>query len=191
MSSNFKQRELTHFLLKKPHTCVWCQNIKNLAKCCITGRNVQFKIMNKCVTHEKYLLGLPGFRCTFPVLAHVQKDIALMIDWLRDPAVLWEKSVAHWIPRDPTFVIFSWGSMPSISPRGTLFRTAQLKPKPSRNISAMFPLSAAAPIPEIHTSPSKLMRRWRPPSKACLTKSSVGRISWSAGNPSLSKCSDI
>jgi hypothetical protein len=43
-------------------------------------------------------------KSTFPVLAHVQKDIALMIDWLRDPAVLWEKSVAHWIPCDPTFV---------------------------------------------------------------------------------------
>jgi hypothetical protein len=43
-------------------------------------------------------------KSTFPILAHIQKDIALIIDWLRDPAVLSEKSVAHWIPRDPTFV---------------------------------------------------------------------------------------
>jgi hypothetical protein len=55
------------------------------------------------IARDKALL-LWHSKSTFPVLAHVQKDIALMIDWLRDPAVLWEKSVAHWIPRDPTFV---------------------------------------------------------------------------------------
>jgi hypothetical protein len=55
------------------------------------------------IARDKALL-LWHSKSTFPILAHVQKDIALMIDWLRDPAVLWEKSVAHWIPRDPTFV---------------------------------------------------------------------------------------
>jgi hypothetical protein len=35
---------------------------------------------------------------------HVRKDLALIHGWLCDPTVLWEKSIAHWIPRDPTFV---------------------------------------------------------------------------------------
>ncbi len=36
--------------------------------------------------------------------ANVQKDLALLHDWLSDPTVVWERSIAHWIPRDPTFV---------------------------------------------------------------------------------------
>jgi hypothetical protein len=61
------------------------------------------------IARDKALL-LWHSKSTFPVLAHVQKDIALMIDWLRDPAVLWEKSIAHWIPgrklppSDPDFI---------------------------------------------------------------------------------------
>ena len=35
---------------------------------------------------------------------HVQQDLALIHGWLADPTVIWEKSIAHWIPRDPTFV---------------------------------------------------------------------------------------
>jgi hypothetical protein len=33
---------------------VWCQNIKNLAECCITGQILNVIIMNKCVAHEKH-----------------------------------------------------------------------------------------------------------------------------------------
>jgi hypothetical protein len=34
----------------------------------------------------------------------VQQDLALIQGWLRNPTVKWERSIAHWIPRDPTFV---------------------------------------------------------------------------------------
>jgi hypothetical protein len=40
----------------------------------------------------------------FKIPENVQKDLALLHTWLSDPAVIWEKSIAHWIPRDPTFV---------------------------------------------------------------------------------------
>ena len=35
---------------------------------------------------------------------HVRKDLALIRGWLCDPAALWEKSVAHWVPCDPMLV---------------------------------------------------------------------------------------
>ena len=40
----------------------------------------------------------------FDIPQYVQSDLALLQDWLRDPTVKWEKSIAHWIPRDSTFV---------------------------------------------------------------------------------------
>ena len=40
----------------------------------------------------------------FNIPQHVQSDLALLQDWPRDPTVKWEKSIAHWISRDPTFI---------------------------------------------------------------------------------------
>jgi hypothetical protein len=55
------------------------------------------------IARDKALL-LWHSNSTFPNLDHVKKDLALISEWLRDPTVIWEKSVAHWIPRDPTFI---------------------------------------------------------------------------------------
>jgi hypothetical protein len=43
-------------------------------------------------------------KTTFRIPPSVAKDLALIRSWLQDPTVKWEKSIAHWIPRDPTFV---------------------------------------------------------------------------------------
>jgi hypothetical protein len=40
----------------------------------------------------------------FDIPENVKKDLELIRGWLRDPEVIWERSIAHWIPRDPTFV---------------------------------------------------------------------------------------
>jgi hypothetical protein len=43
-------------------------------------------------------------RVTFPVPDEVRRTLELVQkNWLRDPTVKWEKSIAHWIDRDPTF----------------------------------------------------------------------------------------
>jgi hypothetical protein len=43
-------------------------------------------------------------KATFEVPDEVRQTLELIRNWLRDPTVLWEKSIAHWIDRDPTFV---------------------------------------------------------------------------------------
>jgi hypothetical protein len=55
------------------------------------------------IARDKALL-LWHSKATFAIPAEVKQDLALIQGWLRDPTVKWERSVAHWIPRDPTFV---------------------------------------------------------------------------------------
>jgi hypothetical protein len=55
------------------------------------------------IARDKALL-LWHSKATFAIPAEVKQDLALIQGWLRDPAVKWERSVAHWILRDPTFV---------------------------------------------------------------------------------------
>ena len=40
----------------------------------------------------------------FDIPDQVKQILKLLQDWLRDPAVKWERSIAHWIIRDATFV---------------------------------------------------------------------------------------
>jgi hypothetical protein len=55
------------------------------------------------IARDKALL-LWHSKSIFATPVHVQKDLALIQGWLRDPTVKWERSIAHWIPRDPTFI---------------------------------------------------------------------------------------
>ncbi len=55
------------------------------------------------ISRDKALL-LWHSKSTFDIPAQVMHGLALIQGWLRDPEVKWERSVAHWIPRDPTFV---------------------------------------------------------------------------------------
>jgi hypothetical protein len=55
------------------------------------------------IARDKALL-LWHAKATFAIPAEVKQDLALIQAWLRDPTVKWERSVAHWIRRDPTFV---------------------------------------------------------------------------------------
>jgi hypothetical protein len=43
-------------------------------------------------------------KATFDIPKHVCQDLGLIQTWLRDHTIPWQKSIAHWIPRDPTFV---------------------------------------------------------------------------------------
>jgi hypothetical protein len=43
-------------------------------------------------------------KCTFHIPSQVVQDLALLQNWLQDPTIKWERSIAHWVLRDPTFV---------------------------------------------------------------------------------------
>jgi hypothetical protein len=55
------------------------------------------------IARDKALL-LWHSKAKFDTPRQVQQDLAQLQTWLRDPAIKWEKSIAHWIQRDPTFV---------------------------------------------------------------------------------------
>ena len=61
------------------------------------------KRLQPLIARDKALL-LWHSKAKFDTPQQVQKDLAQLSTWLRDPTVKWEKSIAHWIERDPTFV---------------------------------------------------------------------------------------
>jgi hypothetical protein len=77
------------------------------------------------------------WKCKFDIQSKVKQDLELIRNWRRGLSVKWERSIAHWIPRNPTFVTPGnasqvAGGRPTLRRTEVLVQHLLVRPSPTR-----------------------------------------------------------